>query len=385
LISEKSFIIAFIFINVAMFIITLLMRKTNYLIKASTIALVFLALLSVLRLIVPLDLPFAYIVNSYRIIPSIKTILWNDLGGESMYDGRLGFALPLLWITYFVFLFCATVHKFYIYRKNRINYEIIDSVQVNRVLERLQLKKLNVYVSPNVGIPYVTGLRNAYVYLPDMELSDDMLEMIIMHEYQHFKSRDILIKSIYLLLRIVFWWNPFMYLFQRELDKLLEIRCDTNVTKHMSEKERVHYLDTMLSFAKLINTDEPKKLLVAPAFFHSDKYGFMEQRLSVVANNGKNKSRLLQFISIVLVMFLFFGSYSFVLQPAYNPPKRDLSDAFAINTDFDIQLPDNSILANIEHRNITEWYCRFKDGILEMRLWSVSQGKWLTRWMLAPV
>ena len=60
--------------------------------------------------------------------------------------------------------------------------------------------------------------------------------------------------------------------------------------------------------------------------------------------------------------------------------------AYAINAKSETTTISSIYIKAITERGeVTEWVFRINNGILEMRLWSVTYGKWLTEWMPAPV
>jgi beta-lactamase regulating signal transducer with metallopeptidase domain len=36
------------------------------------------------------------------------------------------------------------------------------------------------------------------------------------------------------------WWNPFVYLLKADLEQILEVNCDLQVTRHMTDNEKHH-------------------------------------------------------------------------------------------------------------------------------------------------
>ena len=328
--SEFSLLTAIVFFNLAMVFIAILRRMSGYLTKCSAIALILLAFFSALRVILPLDFSFAYVVHSYVIIPTIESALKKDIWpGAGQFS--LGEALIIIWGIGSVVMLIRTVfryHKDWVCRKR---YKIFENAQVNCVVRRLRLNRTKVLVSPDIGIPYVAGIFHAHIYLPDIAVPDDTLEMIIKHEYQHYKSRDILIKSFYLLLCIVFWWNPIVHAFQRELDRLLEIRCDSAMTKQMDENEKLEYLQSLLSVMKHIRPGHAAPLINPLSLVQAGQSRFVDQRAYIVLKSGNVKSAFMQILSISLVILLFIASFTVIVQPAYSPSGEDNVDVFRIN------------------------------------------------------
>ena len=56
--------------------------------------------------------------------------------------------------------------------------------------------------------------------------SDQELYCALLHELFHFYHRDAWIKLLVQLLCSLLWWNPLMYLFQRDVTQTLELHCD---------------------------------------------------------------------------------------------------------------------------------------------------------------
>ena len=173
----------------------------------------------------------------------------------------------------------------------------------------------------------------AKIYLPPLGLSDEKLEMILRHEYQHYKSGDALIKLFYLTLSIVFWWNPFIHIFLRDLDCLLEIRCDALMSKRMSRDEKKVYLETLLDIYRNIGNESSP--VTASALFQAGNEKLIVQRFKLLTSDGKSFSR--QAVSVLAVVFLFLASFMFIIQPAHSVPQEYMDGAFTVS-------PNNSVL-----------------------------------------
>jgi hypothetical protein len=122
----------------------------------------------------------------------------------------------------------------------------------------------------------------------------------------------------------LFWWNPLVYLFKKDVEQVLEIRCDLTVTKNMTTKETVDYLDAILSVIK--KSHKPNRMVYAFATGLIDnvrkKKGFaIKQRFQLALKSGKQpiaSSRKNVVLAAVISAMFFFLSYLFVLQPIYS-------------------------------------------------------------------
>ena len=355
MIIEYSLIMAVLLFNLAMIVIAILRRRTGFLTKYSTTALVLLAVFGALRIVLPFSFPFTYVVNSFVAIPKIESLLSFDVWpGASRIE--LHNMVFLIWAVGSLFMLLRTMRNILSEALYRQRYRVVKDEQAERLARELRLKHSRIIISPDVVVPYVTGFFKAKIYLPGIEMEDDVLKLILKHECQHFKSLDSYIKAFYTLLSIVFWWNPIVHIFLRELDRLLEIRCDEAVTNHMSEGEKTQYLESLLFIAKHIHT-KTTTLARVSAYVQSEQHGFMEQRFSLISKGGSNNSSIKQVVSVVLVVVVFMASFMIIIQPAYLPTKNDLGGVFELD-------PENAHIL-FTHEGKYELYI---DGLLLLEL-----------------
>lgn len=218
-------------------------------------------------------------------------------------------------------------------RAQRKRYRVMESIQANAVAERMRLKKARIIISPDVDIPYVTGLFRAHIYLPVLDISDGALEMVLKHELTHFYLRDAWIKIFYYLLSALFWWNPIVHIFQKELDRVLELRCDAALTKRMDEEGKTTYLETILSVVKNANANMQPLHLSSSAFSQTRSGSFLIQRFELIIASGAAPNLPRQIVTIGLVCILFIASFMVIIQPAGFPDAGELQGGYPITPD----------------------------------------------------
>jgi len=339
MIDTYSLIIAVLLFNLAIIDVVVLRRKTGYLTIYRTHALVFLAILNALCITMPFKFHYAYFVRSYDILPAVFNTLHKDRWqtAYTIFD-----LILLVWGTGALVMFiktAVTILKEQVYRKK---YRPADNTKAVRVAKELQLNRVEIIVTPDVVVPYVTGLFRARIYLPDIEMTDLTLEFILKHEYQHFKSRDIITKTFYLLLSIVFWWNPLSHVFPRELDRLLEMQCDTAVAKNMDEEEKTSYMESLLYIAKYIQANNTLTPVGISSFARAEQNGFMEQRFRLIQSDKNKKIWIMYFTSIAVVIMLSFASLMIHVTPIH----RERSEPMRLLTAEEVEqrgLPNNPI------------------------------------------
>jgi len=119
--------------------------------------------------------------------------------------------------------------------------------------KKLGLRKLpGIVLSRNIASPAVFGTFRPMLVLPAAtvhQLSQNRTEHILLHELAHIKRGDLKVNSLYILLQIVYWFNPLLWLLRRRLQHLRELCCDATVAGILRDKTK-DYRETILQNAK---------------------------------------------------------------------------------------------------------------------------------------
>ena len=109
----------------------------------------------------------------------------------------------------------------------------------------------------NIESAFGVGVLRRYIILPDKTYTDAELHYILLHEYTHFLNHDTAVKLLVTLYCIIFWWNPVVYLLQKDLEQTLELKCDRAIAQTLNAQERTAYLRAILSAMKQGCTQQP--------------------------------------------------------------------------------------------------------------------------------
>lgn len=314
-ISIYSLASAIIFFNIGLLLIKLLRRNTAFLIQNSTKALIVLFGFSIIRVILPFDMKHAIVIQSKVILPFIINLFEMYISKSF----RLGTVLIGIWIVGAVLIMCKSLYAFIREIQQVKNYRVVNDIYIQKIAEECLNGKAVVIVSPDVDVPKATGINNAYIYVPPLKLTDKEIRMVLLHEYQHIKGRDIFIKLFYFCLKVVFWWNPVVHIFQKEVENLLELRCDAAVTRGMTSEERIIYLETILNVIKQFVLQDVGYSINTASLVNFNTQNLTRQRFEVILNNigPYIKSNRIRNISIIGIAFIC--SYFVIVQPAYYP------------------------------------------------------------------
>ncbi|MCM1253395.1 MAG: hypothetical protein NC321_11290 [Clostridium sp.] len=132
------------------------------------------------------------------------------------------------------------------------NTEVSDVKILNLLsdcTEKLNIKtNMELSYNPLIASPMSIGFFRPRIVLPVGELEDRKLSYIFAHELIHYKQRDMFYKWLIQIVVCAHWFNPFVYLLEKEVNRACELSCDEKVISTLDDKARREYGDTLLSF-----------------------------------------------------------------------------------------------------------------------------------------
>ena len=150
-----------------------------------------------------------------------------------------------------------TVYQGFIQYIKAGNTEVSDIKILNLLSDCEEKLNINTRVelscNPLIASPMLIGFFRPRIILPVGELEDKELSYIFVHELTHYKQRDMFYKWLIQIVVCVHWFNPFVYLLEKEVNKSCELSCDEKVIAVLDDKEKREYGDTLISFLKSNN------------------------------------------------------------------------------------------------------------------------------------
>ncbi|UWD47232.1 M56 family metallopeptidase [Clostridioides difficile] len=243
--------------------------------------------------IIKLSLPFTYYTFAFNELKYQDNINKVNLEGFNNFSTLSAIILVSVWVTITVFYLVSTLWK-YIKLKNLIDdlsYDV-DDEDINNLYDRL-LRELN--INKNIQIKYsyeveTPSFFNSCILLPPCNYTLKELEWIFRHEL----IKDLYIKYLVLFLKIVYWFNPFIYIMDRIIDLDCELYCDERVLKNRSIEDKKEYALTVINAIKKDLNSSNK--FVAGLHKKSD----IKKRVSNMFNE-KNRTGIL--MALILCLF----------------------------------------------------------------------------------
>jgi bla regulator protein BlaR1 len=174
---------------------------------------------------------------------------------------------------------------------------------LQEVAAQLKLRRVpRVQISHATASPAVFGLFRPVVLLPASEthtLSEAEGRHILLHELAHVKRGDLVLHALHIVLLILYWFNPLLWVVRRFFQNLRELCCDATVANALRQDVPA-YRDTLLNTARRLLAQTPPTGLGLLGWFENSRW--LGIRLRWLQRNTW-KRRWLQ-ISATLVLVL---------------------------------------------------------------------------------
>lgn len=297
----------------------LMLKDTSLLLKTGLGFFLLGTALCILRLFTPLEIPFhQYRIEYPRLISELirpRTFLNT---GISMLYVMAAISLGVSVVLFVRFLYkirkmekALETHS----REDRAAEEILQAID--------EVCPLKVRRSPLIKGPVILGYLHPVIYLPEMVFSRKNISDILRHEYTHWKRHHLTIKFALQCITILFWWNPCIYLLRSDVVHLIEIMCDEVAMNSYHEKEKLHYMATILQCLRHSAGMRPEEVTRDCALgFAAVRDGTAtKQRLAYHLNKTPLAARKRYQIYLLngITILWMLASYFVILQPFYKP------------------------------------------------------------------
>ncbi len=220
-------------------------------------------------------------------------------------------SLIIIWFVVALILFIYKVnvyHKFCRYiKRESTEVSTIEYLELlGNAVEHMNIKQtVGLYTNYYVSSPLLVGFFKASIVLPTLDLANTDIHYTLLHEFTHYKRRDMFYKWLVQFTICLHWFNPFVHLMGREINHACELSCDEAVIKNLNYEKMRAYGDTLLNAAKTGgNYNNP---LSTVAFFENKKS--IKERLYCIMNY-KKKTKSTIFMMVLMTLILCGGAIS---------------------------------------------------------------------------
>lgn len=189
--------------------------------------------------------------NQFTLIPGVMT----EPAGFQIPENNWLTVLTWLWLggTALILLtklICYTIFSIRLKRQGEIVQDAPNKEDMQKICSRLGISKnIKLYRTKETDTPLLMGIFRPAVYLPENSMLPEQERLILFHELSHYKSHDLFIRFLLMVVTAVHWFNPVTYLISSELKVSMEEACDAEVLRQCGFEARKLYGKTVLETA----------------------------------------------------------------------------------------------------------------------------------------
>ena len=308
----SSILTVCIFISIVALVLLIIFKSDAVLKQIGPNCMITILLLVVVRMLFPLEFWYTYSVRVEEVLPALRMVLIYPIM-TTPFGVTVWHVLCMIWGLGIV---CILLYKLIFHHKILRYISLLPTQTWN--IEDLQgcfegkrtPTKINVAHSRECKAPFLIGVRNPYVILPECSYEEQQIKHIVLHEMMHICYKDIVWEVIIDFLCTIFWWNPVFKYLKKELFRLIEMRNDMRVITWLSEEEKVQYMECLKDVALQI----PGKDVVYGVSFSKNDFEELKRRMQLIARK-ESFSRWKQVVGIVLTCICLFLTTTVVFEP----------------------------------------------------------------------
>ncbi|MEL6666193.1 MAG: M23/M56 family metallopeptidase [Pseudomonadota bacterium] len=153
--------------------------------------------------------------------------------------------------------------------------------------KKLGLRKTPATASIPQGSPFLAGIRQRTIYLPEAISDQRDADIILAHECTHIARGDLITRPFERLVADVFWFSPFAWMIRRELDYWREAACDEQTAALTGDN--FAYARALANTAR-VTRPQPTQTLPVAAFI-LPRHETLKKRLTQLLERDARKPR----------------------------------------------------------------------------------------------
>lgn len=182
-----------------------------------------------------------------------------------------------------LFLQFATIKKRYQLQEAAPDSDAYDILHKITSSHKKSKTVFKIYITPRNVTPFIYGIFHPVIVLPGSVQSKEELFYILSHETAHYYNHHTLYKFLCSLLDVIYFWNPLVKIFVKEINRIIEISVDSKVIAPLEPLGRLDYSKSLTSMARTLAMKK-----TTPAF--TATYNSAETADSRLNKSSKSKS-----------------------------------------------------------------------------------------------
>ena len=264
----------------------------------------------------------ANVTGSESLAPS-STIEAKDAAKESVFDLMKKKITPIAlilgaWLLGALISFSRHLYHYHQFKKmirrwskpveDLATLELFDIVKEDMGLQK---KNIQLMICPSITTPMLTGFFKPTILLPNKEIHEDEMALILEHELTHYKHKDLYINLLGTLAVSLHWFNPIVYLCYPSIQGDGEVCCDEAVLKNRDSDYRQFYGEVIISMIER----NSKNQVAFTTCFYAKKLSIKRRLMAIMKTNKNRKSSFIA-IALILTLTIISGSVVAFAAPA---------------------------------------------------------------------
>lgn len=169
--------------------------------------------------------------------PKMSLLSMNYVEGNDLWNRQLQIVLPYASLLYLLLLLVPGIQFIRNYRyvqalrRNELSKSPVDlRMFVRRFAERMGIRKpVHVYISNLITSPVTIGFLKPIILMPIAainSLTTKQVEAVLLHELAHIRRYDYFLNLLVNVFRTILYFNPFVTLFAKTIEREREKSCD---------------------------------------------------------------------------------------------------------------------------------------------------------------
>lgn len=303
-------------------ILLIMVLRKSLLLKYTKRFIYYIWLVIIIKLLIPFKIPL-YIPSK---IYNIGAAIINAMGLNkteskvSLYHGNTltiisnhhsSSSIKIVVYIWLIGVILLTIYYLYTYSKFIANIKYfaydVNNAEILRTYTKLKCKlkisnKIDLKFYEDISSPFGMGFLNPCIVIPNISYNSIEIELILKHELIHFKNHDLLYKYILVVIKILHWFNPLVYMMCSLINSDCEFACDELLLKNSGVEERKLYAITLVNSIRF----NKKDIYINGIFTSFNMYKnkkMLKRRLENMLNlNVKKTGVLIGSVSAVIIV-----------------------------------------------------------------------------------
>ena len=189
----------------------------------------------------------------------IPTYSVNKINHDEIKFGWIDVG-KIIWLSGLILLLIIVVSSYLrAYSKLKLKLKLIT--KDDTLYKYLNESKLSIYQG-NVEGPMVIGFIKPKIVLPEKRtIDDEMMEYVLLHEKQHIKFFDGKLNAVVLLVALIHWFNPLVWICYHYFKQDMEGFCDERVISEIGIDKKFNYAEAIVRFTNKDYKIQPNYVL----------------------------------------------------------------------------------------------------------------------------